>query len=555
MQQGLVSFTGVVAPKGATYTQTLGVDPDVCLLTCQPQVSNIPSTGTVTFSYNSGSITLPNAHVDNVSMVVDGAHGFLTVIRILDRRHWWQFAAPVSGAYNIRRGGTQVAAKKLSLQALASLLFTALGESADVSLLSTSIFPEVHWQHESPADALERLLHEFGFSVALGYGAEAPTVVQIGVGSTPATTNGMLVSQTIDPQTKPRYVRTAFGESLAQVRLLLEPVAQETDGSWVALNSASYKPSGGWETEAPERLPTVEINETEATYNAAIGSVFRAFRVSKFAAGSTGTLNIPDGSGTLSSIEQVLPLRKRLLDNESIRSDGSPIPFRVYGQRNVTVAGSGQPPQTTTSALDDEITGEKVVFDGENGLLVFERPQYYVSSGEFKPAILFLECTIGITNASTFIANSYAKDIEIDAAGTGYRTVKYPEAEARTVVAYGASQAVSGTSNNQTALDALATAIASSVAGQYSTTGQSIIVYNQPVLSLRCNGKVHQVQHVISDGTRRAGSYSTASINQQFDRFILTRDERMVRRNAALALLTERAAKALRRRRDRADDQ
>ncbi|WP_230685368.1 hypothetical protein, partial [Streptococcus pneumoniae] len=75
-----------------------------------------------------------------------------------------------------------------------------------------------------------------------------------------------------------------------------------------------------------------------------------------------------------------------------------------------------------------------------------------------------------------------------------------------------------------------------------------------PVFSLRCDGAIHQIQFVISDGTQHAGSYSMASRNQEFDRFIMTRDERTAINRANLGILTDRSKMSLDRRKEKADD-
>jgi hypothetical protein len=420
-----------------------------------------------------------------------------------------------------------------------------------VSLLSTSIYPEVRWECEPCVDALDRLLREWGFSLSLGFGSENVKVVQMGVGSTVSVDYAMMASSTVDPKVRPQYIRTCFGPSIAQARFKLEPVAKEVDGTWVAANSASYKPTAGWEEEPPHRLPTVADASSQETYNCAISSVYRAYRIVAFA---DNTLAVPDGSGTLSSIQQCLPLYNRLLDDESIRTDGSQIPFRIYGKRFIPAESGGQPAKDTITTKDDEIVGEKVFFDGENGLIVFENPQYYTDAGDYKFADLYLECSFGIINATGNYPVHYEKDTLFDASGLGYHSVKYPELQARTVVAYTTNQAVSGTSTNQSALDAVAALIATSVSAQYTTTASQMIVYNMPIFTLRCDGIIHQVQHVISDGTRHAGSYSTVSLNMEFDRCISSRDERAAIAHDRLAVLSARSTLALDRRKDRADD-
>ena len=550
--QGLVSFPGVTNPKGAIYTQTLGVYPDRIAIRAIPQLTAIATYGTITFSFNGDTLTLPGCYFDEARVVASAAEGFYLSLIFLDRRERWRFAAPVSGYYNTYRAGTQVVAKKKSLRELVLALLQHVGESSpDVSALSDEIFPEVRWECESAVAMLDKLLREWGFSLSLGFGTENVEIVQIGVGTLPAITFAMMASSTVDPKVRPRYIRTCFGPSIAQARFKLEPIALELNETWVTANTVSYKPTAGWEKESPYRLPNVALTGPETTHDRAIKSVYRAYRIKAFA---DNTLNLPDGSGTLASITQCLPLYNRLLDSESIRSDGSSIPFRVYGKRAIPSESMGQPAREKESTVDDEIVGEKIKFDGETGIIIFENPQFLIDGEDWKFADLYLECSFGILNATGNYPLHYEKDVELDPSGLGYHSVKYQELEARTVVTYGTGQAVSGTSTNQAALDAVATLIADSVSVQYTTDASQMIVYNRPIFSLRCDGVVQQIQHVISDGTEHAASYSTVSSNMEFDRAIASRDERSAMAHDRLAILAARSEYALSRRREHADD-
>lgn len=552
MPQGLVSYPSITYPKGCVYSQSLGVHPDRISIRCRPQSTAIASSGTVTLSYNGSFITIPDCIFDSARITADVADGFILAVVLADRREWWRFYPPISGAYNIYRGGVQVSSKKKSLRELVQLLLVHLGEaSPDVSVLSNSIYPEVRWECQAPVIALDQLLAEWGFSLSLGFGSENVTIVQLGTGASLSATQAMMISSTVDPKVRPEYVRVCFGPSIMQARFKLEAVALDTDDAWDPLATVSYTPSAGWEKEEPYRLPNVQITESASTYNRAIKSAYRAFRIKRFA---SNTLAIPDGSGTLTSIEQCLPLMNRLLDDEGIRSDGSYIPYRIYGKRLVSSSLSGQPAKNVTSSIDDEIVGEDVAFDGETGIIIFKNPQYWIDGEDYKPAELYLEASFNIIDLTYNTPYHYEKDTVLDAAGFGYRGVPYPELEGRTVVTYGASQSVSGTSTNQAALDAIAAIITSSVSSQYSTIGSQVVVYNLPAFSLRCDGAVHQIQFVISDGTDHAGSYSMASRNEEFDRFIMTRDERTAINRANAGILADRSQLSLRRRKERTDD-
>jgi hypothetical protein len=359
----------------------------------------------------------------------------------------------------------------------------------------------------------------------------------------------MMVSSDIDPKTRPEFIRVRFGESLMQARFLLEAVGLDTDGAWKPLDELSYKPTS-WDTEDPVLLPNVKLNESDVDYALAVKSVYRAFRIKAFA---DNTLDLPDGTGTLTSIKQCLPLFNRLLDSEATLPDGSPIPYRLYGKRRYPKS-LGEPVQFADTDVDEEIF-EPCLFDGENGILLFKFPQYFVNDdGNYRPGELYLECSFSVLDPITFYPLRYFFDVSLDPTSEGYRTVVYRDLQKRIVIQYGSEHAVTGTSDNDAELDALAALIADAVAVQYVTTGAQFVIYCEPKLAIRCDGAIQQVRHIISDGTRHAGSFTSASMNMEFDRQIMTRDERSAARSAISSMLAARAQSSLPRRVDRGDD-
>jgi hypothetical protein len=519
------SFTGVVTEVEADYSQALGFQPDVAVLRILPQVANIPAVGTLTLTWGATTLTLPNCVVDLASVRVQG-QGKHVILRVWDRRERWKNAAPISGEYNVIRVGNRLREK--NLRELGELLLDALGETtADVSALPTTEYPFVSWECESVTEVAEALLREYGYSLALGFGAEAVKVVKLGTGATLPTTGIFVGSDTFDPKLVPRYVRSCFGQSVAQCRLMLEPVGIEpTTNEWVHIDDLSYKPVGGWELVAPRSLPKLV---TDADYLYYTGYVRRAYRVSGFA---DGTWNLPDGSGTISGLTDILPLFNRLLEKEIIRVDEAYAPFRVYGKLQQEERQKGNPvePIITITTVCDEVVGRGIEFDGENGVIIFNEPAFYTDSGYYLPAELWLECTVRVRNQVNFAWNHYEKDIEVDPTGLGYVTVKHKQ-RAETIVEYGCSEpdphAVTGTSTNQAALDAIAADTAVAVAGTYVTSASVHRVYAEPDLSLRCDGAIVQIRHIMTEGEREHPVNRTiASRFVEADRGIFTRDER-----------------------------
>lgn len=522
------SFPGILNPKELVYTQTVSFQPDVVLMKCNPQPTNFAASGTVTLGYDLSIAQLPNCVVDmaSVGLTADGRY---LQLKAYDRRIFWGLVPAISGEYNTLRVGNFIAVRQRNLRQLATILMTAMGEpTADVSAVPTNVYPPVSWKCESVVEAAQALLEEHGFSVALGFGVEPVKVVQLGSGGTLPNDYLFVGTSSVDPKIVPKYVQNCFGDSVAQVRLKLEAVGKDTDGTWKQIDSLSYKPAGGWGGVPPYSLSGTKplAGLTTAQELEAVGYVRRAYRVSGFA---DGTLNLPDGSGTISSVSDILPIQNRLLDTEDIRDGDSYQPFRLYGSYRIVDDEAGQPPVpgTTDTAIGDRVSARGVRFDGETGMVIFREPMWRVVASAYAPADLWLECTIQVRSQTNYSWQHYEYNVQVDPTGTGYKTVRH-EQRAETIVSYNSSNVVSGTSTNQTALNALGDAWAAAVAATYTATTSQHNVYSIPLLSLRCDGAVLQIQHIITCGDdAHAVNRTIASRNSEFDRGIPSRSQRM----------------------------
>lgn len=524
------SFPGISYPVECIYAQTTGFSPDVAILRALPQATNFPATGTLTMSWASPSsvtITLPNCTVDvgSIRFTDDGRY---LLLKVLDRRDRWRMVAPISGEYNTVRVNDYITARQKNLRQLATLLLTALGEaSIDVSILPTDVYPPVSWQCADVVEAAQNLLEEYGYSVTLGYDSESVKVVQLGDGATLSTTDMFIGSSDIDPKTVPRYVRNCFQDSVMQCRLKLEAVGRETDGSWVPINDLSYEPADTWEKTPPFSLADTGTALTTDQLNEALGYVRRAYRVSGFA---DNTWTRPDsGGGSISGLTDILPLFNRVLDTEDVRPDNAYQPFRIYGKYTKEADEEPAPvvPPGTTTVIGDRVEGRTVELDGENGIVFFHKPIFYADSAGYYPADLWLETTIRIRHQTNFSWNHYEYDVEVAPSGTGYHTVRH-EQRAETIIQYNSSHGVTGQSDNQTTLDAIGDAWAAAVIASYTATASQYIAYSQPKLSLRCDGAIMQVRHILTNGeVGHAVNRTEASRNYEFDKGLPSRAMRI----------------------------
>lgn len=546
------SFPGISYPVELVYTQTRGVKPDAILMKFLPQVGNMPTYGTVTLSYSS-TVTLPNVivDIDTLQMNPDGIHH--TVIA-WDRRYRWQYAAPITGYYNVARAGSRIASSEKTLRQLCTLLLTQLGEgSIDVSAVPTTVYPEVRWDSEDTATMLDELMREHGLDLCLGFGSEAVKIVQTGSGTTLPTSNIFMQSLSADPKLRPQYVRACFGPSRMQARFKLEAVGLESYGEWLPIDDLSYAPATTlWTKEDPYTMATVGAVSGEADQLLALATVFRAYRISAFADDS---LNLPDGSGTLGSINQVLPLLGQLLQTEDARDDNSYRPWRLFGAHWREVKEKGQPDLFETTDVDFDISHYRVHVDLQNGMVFFEDPIFQVVAEEFIPAELYLEVSFEVQHNTLFAPLHKEIDTAFDAGGYGYFTVKRPNLFYKVVMAYDATHAVTGSTTNIADLNAVAAAEAALVASSMADTFGQMVTYSIPKLDIRLDGAITQIRHVLTNGEGRDPvNRTTASRFLEFDRRIPTRVARFAHAQGVLRGQEGRWKRVRSRRRDATDE-
>lgn len=514
------SFPGISYPVELVYTQSLGVLPGVAVLRFLPQVGSVPVVGTMTLTWGATTVTLPNCVSDLASLRIEESGRYMQM-RVFDRRERWKKAAAVSGEYNVLRAGGRIRSK--NIRELARLLFDAIGETtAVISALPTDVYPPVSWKSDDAIEAIDDLLTDAGYSVALGYGSEPVTVVRLGTGSTLPTTSLFTSSDTVDPKFVPRYVKSHFGDTIIQGRLKLQAVSREPDGSWVPIADSSYKPADGWEKTPPYSLSPAAASLSTEQLEEAVAYVRRAYRVIAFA---DDTLDRPDTGDPINAIEDIFPLFNRLLQTEDVRADTAYQPYRVYGKYTKDQKQETQP-QTlggVTTDIGDLVQLRRSFLDGENGLLIFEDPIYYVQGGDYKPAELWLETTFRVRNQNHGAWDFYDKSIEVVPTGTGYHNLEHEE-RLEVIMEYDTSHAITGSTSNEADLDTQAAAWAAAVIATYATTQASFAAYNQPVLTLRCDGAIQQVTHIMTAGeTQHAVNRTLASRNYEYDRSVPSR--------------------------------
>lgn len=547
------SYPGVSYPVEMQYTQTRGVHPDVIAMKFLPQLTTVPTIGTLTMSWDV-TITLPNCLVDTMSMQMhpDGVH---QVIAAWDRRWLWAMAEPITGYYNIRRAGADVSSTTKNLRQLVTILLNAMGEaSPSVSDVPATVYPQVRWFCDPPHIVLEELMKEHHLDLCLGFGSEAVTVVQTGTGANLPTGNEFMDTLTIDPRQRPRWIRTCFGPTRVQARFELEAVGLTEDGSsWELIDDLPYAPAGTrWEREDPYQMPTVFEVSGAAAHDRAISTVFRAYRIVRFA---NGSLAVPGGLGTLGSIEDILPLINKTLQTEQARTGGSYKPFRVFGQHQRVVRQKGQPDILEDTPVGFELTHYTTHLDTENGIILFDDPVFRIVSDNFVPANLFLEVSFEIMDEDTFAPQSLHVDTSVDTSGLGYMVLRKFDAFRRVIANYDTDHFLLGVTDNESDLETLADAEAAVVAASLTASLSGVKMYSIPKLAIRLDGAINQVRHVLTNGEGRDPVNRTiAGRFSEFDRKVPSQSRRFSHAQGKERGSTRRVKSSKEKKRDSSDE-
>jgi hypothetical protein len=545
-------FDNISYPVECTYTQSRGVQADAVMMKFLPQGGAIPAVGTLTLSWSATTVTLPNCIVDHDTLNYhpDGIHH---VVLAWDRRKRWEYAPPISGFYNVRQTGAWVVAQQKNLRELVTLLLDQMGEtSADVSAVPNTIYPAVRWMCEKPAVILEELMQEFGLDLVLGFGSEDVTIVQLGSGSALPTGFEFVQSQTADPRYRPRWIRACFAPTRVQARFLMEAVGLEEDlETWSLIDDLLYKPAAGWGREDPYDMQTVNATYGEFAWQIATSTVYRAYRIKTF---SDDSLTIPDGSGVLTDIKEVLPLLGQLVEAESPRTD-SYRPVRLFGSHYREVKEQGQPDTQEVTPISFDLTQYPYHFDAENGMVIFSRPLFSVVDDQFVPAELYMEASFNVYDPTTFAPLAYEKDVSFDLNGDNYLPITIPNIFKTSVISYTSLHVATGSTNNESALDTIAVDEAAVIAAKMPDTFSESKVYCVPVLTVRLDGAISQVRHHMTNGEGRgAVNRTTAGRFVEFDREVYRRTERFAFMQGLRRGAERRWQKAIGRRRGPSDE-
>lgn len=381
-----ISVTGVTSTIRGHYTNSLGWLPGIAVIDVLPGSYSGYQIVDIEFTDGANTVTLQDCKVYKVKDIYeindDGLKGgAVTRLWIKDRRWRWVGLGHVSGTYNIpKNDGTVWSATEKTPQQLISLVLDALGETGyGVTAMPNSHRPFVAWEIAVPAAAGQSLLADCGCDIAYNPLTDTVNVVQLGAGTLPTFSNVQSLTSGFDLADIPSAVIAIADRTTFQCKFALGARGRNRDGSIVAPADLDYTPTLGWDTEDdPLNLLPGQDQTDRALAN---GSVYRLFQIETF---SDGTLSLP-GYGTISEIEQVLPLRDVLNEswfttaNQEV--DDDPYIEAVYAVPTELI------PVENSTSIERAVIPFRVI--GESGCIETAVPIYKMNDAEGETGITF----------------------------------------------------------------------------------------------------------------------------------------------------------------------
>ncbi len=257
---GRISFGNVTGVQQFSMTRSRGIQPGTIQFAV-PVVPQIPFGKSAPLYLSDGVRNM--VFSDCLLQSVDGdySNGQRYLVTLLDFRWKWAYGQ-ISGLYNVVRGGMIVPATRKKPQDLAKLCLVAMGVTQyDLTQLPNDTYPEITWEMERPASALESLCSNLGCTICPQINGSV-LIAKNAKGKKLPTIQGAELRESLKFGQVPDDIWVSAAPTVWEVSLdLANPYAIErTKGgagsnpveSIVDYNKASYKPAGGWGNEDPK---------------------------------------------------------------------------------------------------------------------------------------------------------------------------------------------------------------------------------------------------------------------------------------------------------------
>jgi hypothetical protein len=532
---GFATYPGVGNVLAANFTISHGITPSVCQIELTPQIGLPALDGTLAFWWGTVGIGLlpllqfPGCRLD-LATVERTPSGLINRISVVDRRWRWRFGE-ISGSANVRLDDQTLDPRfKATTETLATLCLQAMGEdSFDLSGLANvaAIYPEVNWDHDNPALALQQMIEPLGCRIVLSPLTNTVKIVQMGVGVAPPDSIGPIMSRGEGAKIpeRPDGLKVVCGKSRFQYDFFLEAVGQDVDGTIQLIDDLSYAPSGGWQFETPGYFGGISSEpvgpQNTNPQQLARDTVYRWYRIAiENLDGSPISLAI-DGTGNPTTdvqfLRQILPIEdvqvQKFVDTFDPDNPVRSLPAMVYGTHaDELLSFANSDPREPIQA--------NFSIDREKGIVKFDTHIYrYLededdSAGQgFDSADLYLRVACGFKDADSFAAAraELTYDFPDNPQGTGYKQLKHDEI-VFLVVANTTQDpetgivSVDGWDDNAELVAAEADLYLTAAQFEYQITGQEDVTF-AGLAALDLDGIVQQITWVVGgpEATTRVG--------------------------------------------------
>lgn len=239
MEQVLNStFNG--EPCTVEFSLTQGITPGTGSLSFPDINYRIPKRGTLVISDGITRIRFNGIFADKPRLESNANTGVELVATICDKRFTWQWGYIVGNYNKIEANG--IPTKEKNLRTLLSLCLEALGETKYTFFDIPDEYPEVDWDFENPAIALEALCERFDLIVGLQTNPDMTVTimpVKVSFRFSEENCTEKMCSITDDILPKELWI---VGEKKILQRAFTDliPVGEDLDGSIKKINELSY---------------------------------------------------------------------------------------------------------------------------------------------------------------------------------------------------------------------------------------------------------------------------------------------------------------------------
>ena len=278
-------FGNIKWTSGWSMTVSAGASPSVFTLKTVPHLKRMDSFGDLILGEAGvGQLRIRDCLVETPILEDDQTWR----IPILDRRWKWRYGE-IDGVYNIKRQDKTFIRERTPKQ-LAELCLEAMGEVRwDIKRLPDEPRPEVNWDNENPADALNSLVNSMGCVLTLDYFKNMVVAWPVGVGNN--LPNGLTIarSQGFAAEGRPDNIKALSSKIIYQVRFATEAVGMDTDGIIKPLQKLSYQPhldpdpedlgNTGYDANFDELKYIAPNGEEKKVHDLAVDWTYRAYRI------------------------------------------------------------------------------------------------------------------------------------------------------------------------------------------------------------------------------------------------------------------------------------